>query len=130
MSQNYRAQRTPRAYTSSFGIILSVFSFRWHSHLYSFLGKLWWWWYCIGQAAGGLCATYGCFVAPETFYRGSNRRGFKLPILSPNFHLFTSISISFVISFPFFLAKFIKGFLTFHLFPIFHKSTSNSVPFL
>ena len=42
-------------------IFLQKFLFCWRSHLYSFPGKLRRW-YCIGQAAGGLRATYGCFV--------------------------------------------------------------------
>ena len=38
--------------------------------------------YCIGHPAGGLSATYGCFVAPKHLTEGSNRRGSELSILS------------------------------------------------
>ena len=51
--------------------------FFWHSHLYSFPGKLWWRRYCIGEPAGGLSATYGCFVAREGRATGGAKKKSK-----------------------------------------------------
>ena len=52
--------------------------------------------YCIGHPAGGLSATYGCFVAPKHLTEGSNRRGLELSILSR----FPLIFIQYLSMFP------------------------------